>query len=233
MKVFHSLVALALTFSCSNAAVFAQQQEAISLPDEELEDDRMLRGRRSRMIDFVNDRPFPEGSDGRETLPVFAYETSGRGRLTVTATAKDQNGTAVNIARRGPGGLGVQGNTDRDENGEGGTTSGNRVNAGESLILAVTNRRGRARHVELESITFSRLVRDLENFPDAPETRYMVYVEGGTASVGGVLDPEQDDVTVYFGESGIHLVGDTFVISNGLPFDDIANRFRVSAITIR
>lgn len=187
----------------------------------------------SNAIEFVNDLAFPAGSDGRETLPVFEFSIGGSGRSStvVTVTAVDQNGVAANIARRGPGGLGIEGNTDRDANGDGGTTSGNRVNAGESLILTVTDRHGEAKTVNLESVTFSRIVRDLENFPDAPVTAYKVTVGDGAASVAGILNDALDEVTVGFGDSGLVLSGDTFSISNGLPFDAIANRFRVSAIT--
>jgi len=179
-------------------------------------------------FDFVNDREFPVGSDSREFAPSFTFSNSG---VVLEISAADQLGMPVDVSRRGPGGLGVVGNGDRDQPG-GGTTSGNRVNAGESLIVEALDRNDSPQRVRLVGITLSRIVRDLDNFPQAPETRLSLFVDDGPVVFEGILDPELDDQRIVFSDLGLSVEGDTFTLSNGTPFDLIANRYRISGITV-
>ena len=187
------------------------------------------RSGRTVSFDFVNDQDFPISSDDRESEPSFIFSKS---RIILKITAIDQFGIPVDVSRRGPGGLGVVGNGDRDEP-DGGTTSGNRINAGESLLIEVLDRNNRPKKVKLVSITLSRIVRDLENFPEAPEPKLNVTVDDGQVSLDGILDPELDEERIIFRHSGLSVVGDTFTLSNGTPFDEIANRYRISGMTVR
>ena len=102
--------------------------------------------------DFVADREFPANSNDRESLLEFEFTKSD---VTVRITATDDDGMPVNVSRRGPGGLGVVGNGGVEPDGE--TTSGNRVNNGEMLILEILDADGIPVSAQLIGVTFSRI----------------------------------------------------------------------------
>ncbi|MGF1525752.1 MAG: hypothetical protein ACFCBW_03010 [Candidatus Competibacterales bacterium] len=176
-------------------------------------------------FDFVNDRPFPaEAERQREFGESLTFTNSD---IVVTVTGENEFGSAVEVSRRGPGGLGVRGNGDRNAAGEG-TTSGNRVNNGEHLILSFTDGYGAPLEVVLESIVFDRVVRDTEHFADAGPTRYRLLANGESLQ-SGELQAEAGAVTVNF--DGAKASAE-FRITNDEPFHPIANRFRVAAMTV-
>ena len=88
-------------------------------------------------IDFVKDKAFPASQAQKEKKREFAESiTYDKKELIVTVSGENEFGGAVDVSRRGPGGLGVKGNGDRNAAGEG-TTSGNRVNNGETLLDSI------------------------------------------------------------------------------------------------
>lgn len=186
-------------------------------------------------FDFVADREFPPDSNNRESLTEFEFTKSG---ITVYVTAADEDGKAVNVSRRGPGGLGVVGGGGLEPDGE--TTSGNRVNSGEMLILEIVDGAGDPVSAQLVEATFSRIKR----FPDHPETRFEIIADDGGAfavEFEGTLHPDSDEFVGREDEDGnivleiedVDLFGDMFILTNGRPFHPTANRFRVGGITIR
>ena len=195
--------------------------------------------------DFVADQMFPADSNNRESEPDFEFEESG---ITVRVTATDDEGMPVNVSRRGPGGLGVVGNSgalpgpDGEPTEE--TTSGNRVNNGEMLILEILDASGNPVSAQLIGVTFSR-IRQLGPF----ETGFEIIADNNGAfavEVEGTLDP--DNVDEFVGtpvrdEDGdlqnvvidiedMDLFGDMFTFTNGRPFHATGNRYRVGGITI-
>ena len=189
-------------------------------------------------FDFVNDRPFPPDSNDREFMEEFEFPESG---ITVLATATDEDEMQARVSRRGPGGLGVEGNGGEEPDGD--TTSGNRINNGEMLILDILDDDGNPVSVQLVEVVFSRIKRFEDHFETGFEIiadnngNFPVEIEGtlDTESAefdesGSSEDPETGDVTVDL--ENVDVFGDMFIITNGRPFHPTANRFRVSSVTI-
>ena len=183
--------------------------------------------------DFVADREFPPDSNDREFLPGFEFTKSG---ITVRATAADEDGMDADVSRRGPGGLGVVGNGGEEPGG--GTTSGNRINNGESLILEILDASGNPVSVQLVGATFSRL-KQSGDF----ETGFEIIADNDGAfavEIEGTLDEDSGEFVGRVDEDGnvlidiedVGLLGDTFTFTNGRPFHETGNRFRVGGIII-
>ena len=189
-------------------------------------------------FDFVNDRPFPPDSGDREFMEEFEFPESG---ITVLATATDEDEMQADVSRRGPGGLGVVGNGGTEPDGD--TTSGNRINNGEMLILDILDDDGNPVSVQLVEVVFSRI----KQFDGHPETGFEIIADNNGAfpveiegtldaaseeceAPGCVEDPETGDVTINLEDVGVF--GDMFIFTNGRPFEPTANRFRVSSVTI-
>ena len=189
--------------------------------------------------DFVADREFPADSNNRESLPEFEFTESD---ITVRVTATDDEGMPVNVSRRGPGGLGVVGNSgfvpgpDGEPTEE--ATSGNRVNDGEMLILEILDAAGNPVSAQLVGVTFSR-IRQL----GVHETGFEIIADNNGAfavEVEGTLDAASDefvgtvdaDDNVVIDIEDVDLFGDVFTFTNGRPFHPTGNRFRVGGITI-
>ena len=183
--------------------------------------------------DFEAGREFPPGSD-REFLPEFEFTESG---ITVRATAADEDGMAVDVSRRGPGGLGVVGNGGIEPDGE--TTLGPRINSGEWLVLEILDALGSPVSAQLVGVSFN----NIKQFPDHPETRFEIIADNDGAfavRIEGTLDADSDEFVGTVDEDGnvlidiedVGLFGDTFIFTNGRPFHEIANRFRVGGITV-
>ena len=186
-------------------------------------------------FDFVNDRPFPPDSNNRELMYEFPFPDNG---ITVLATATDQDEMRARISRRGPGGLGVEGNGGEEPDGD--TTSGNRINNGEMLILDILDDDGNPVSVQLAEVVFSRIKQFADHFETGFEIiadnngAFPVEIEGtldaGSDEFVGMVDEETGDVVIDIEDVDVH--GDMFIITNGRPFHQTANRFRVSSITI-
>ena len=183
--------------------------------------------------DFVADREFPADSNNRESLPEFEFTKSD---VTVRLTATDDDGMPVNVSRRGPGGLGVVGNGGVEPDGE--TTSGNRVNNGEMLILEILDAAGNPVSAQLIGVTFSRIKQSGPH-----ETGFEIIADNNgvfAVEVEGTLDADSDefvgmvdaDDNVVIDIEDVALSGDTFTFTNGRPFHATGNRFRVGGITI-
>ena len=189
-------------------------------------------------FDFVNDRPFPADSGDREFMEEFEFPESG---ITVLATATDEDEMQARVSRRGPGGLGVEGNGGEEPDGD--TTSGNRINNGEMLILDILDDDGNPVSVQLVEVVFSRI----KQFEGHHETGFEIIADNNgnfAVEIEGTLDPESaefdesgssedpetGDVTIYL--ENVDVFGDMFIITNGRPFHPTANRFRVSSVTI-
>lgn len=183
--------------------------------------------------DFVADREFPPDSNDRESLPEFEFTKSG---ITVRATATDDDGMAVNVSRRGPGGLGVVGNGGTGPDGE--ETSGNRVNNGELLQLEILDAAGVPVSVQLIGATFSR-IKQSGTF----ETGFEIIADDNgvfPVEIEGTLDEAGDEFVGTVDEDGnviidiedVDVFGDMFTFTNGRPLDPIGNRFRVGGISI-
>ena len=183
--------------------------------------------------DFVTDRDFPPDSGDRESLSAFEFTKSG---ITVRATADNEDGMPANVSRRGPGGLGIVGNGGMEP--DGGTTSGNRINNGEALVLEILDAAGNPVSVQLVGATFSR-IKQL----GALETGFEIIADNNgvfAVEVEGTLDADSDefvgmvdeDENVIIDITDVDLFGDTFTITNGRPFNPTGNRFRVGGITI-
>lgn len=152
--------------------------------------------------------------------------------LVVVLTGKSESGDVVEVTRRGPGGLGVKGNSDRDAEGKG-TTSGNRVNNGETLSLQFMDANNKPVPVIIKSVVLDRIVRDTKNFPDASDTNYTFMVGDKTIATGTL--PIKADSTKggpFSVDVDMSKPTTEFTITNGKPFHPIANRFRVSSVTI-
>ena len=184
--------------------------------------------------DFVADREFPPDSNDRESLREFEFTKAG---ITLLVTAEDGDGMPVAVSRRGPGGFGVVGNGGLEP--DGGTTSGNRINNGEWLVVEILDDDGELVSAQLVGVTFSRI----KQFPDHPETGFEIIADnGGTfwLEVEGTLDPasdefegiEDEDGNVVIDVEDSRLFGHTFIFTNGRPLHPTANRFRVGGITI-
>ena len=185
--------------------------------------------------DFVADREFPADSNNREFLREFEFTKSG---ITVRVTATDGEGMPANVSRRGPGGLGVVGNDglvpgpDGEPTEE--TTSGNRINNGEMLILKILDASGNPVSAQLIEVTFSR-IRQLGRL----ETGFEIIVDNAV-EIEGTLDAASDefagtvdaDENVVIDIEDVDLFGDMFTFTNGRPFHATGNRFRVGGITI-
>jgi hypothetical protein len=184
--------------------------------------------------DFVADREFPADSNNGESLPEFEFAKSG---ISIRATAADDEGMAANVSRRGPGGLGVVGSGGMEP--DGGETSGNRINNGELLQLEILDAAGNSVSAQLVDVTFSRI----KQFADHFETGFEIIADNDGAfavEIEGTLDAESvefvgevdvdDNVLIDIEDVG--LFGGTFIFTNGRPFHETANRFRVSGITI-
>ena len=185
-------------------------------------------------FDFVNDRPFPPDSNDREFMEEFEFPESG---ITVLATATDEDEMEARVSRRGPGGLGVEGNGGTEPDGD--TTSGNRINNGEMLILDILDDDGNPVSVQLVEVVFSRI----KQFEDHFETGFEIIADNNGAfpvEIEGTLDAESDefvgmvdeDDNVIIDVEDVDVFGDMFIITNGRPFHPTANRFRVSSVTI-
>ena len=185
-------------------------------------------------FDFVNDRPFPPDSNDRESMEEFEFPESG---ITVLATATDEDEMEARVSRRGPGGLGVEGNGGTEPDGD--TTSGNRINNGEMLILDILDDDGNPVSVQLVEVVFSRI----KQFEDHFETGFEIIADNNGAfpvEIEGTLDAESDefvgmvdeDENVIIDIEDVDVFGDMFIITNGRPFHPTANRFRVSSVTI-
>ncbi len=181
-------------------------------------------------IDFAADRAFPDDAKKkREFGKTIEFKKSG---VVVVASGENEFGGAVEVSRRGPGGLGVKGNGDRNAAGDG-TTSGNRVNNGETLILHFLDNSGDPAKAKLKAVVFDRIVTDTENFPDAGATGYQLLVDGKVIDQGMfTLDPGEVkggpvEVTI---DSNIEI--SELRITNNEPFHPIANRFRIGGITL-
>lgn len=189
--------------------------------------------------DFVADREFPADSNNREFLPEFEFTQSG---ITVRVTATDDEGMPADVSRRGPGGLGVVGNggalpgPDGEPTEE--TTSGNRINNGEMLILEILDASGNPVSAQLIGVTFSR-IRQLGRF----ETGFEIIADNSGAfavEIEGILDADSDefvgavdaDDNVVIDIEDVDLFGDLFTFTNGRPFHATGNRYRVGGITI-
>lgn len=183
--------------------------------------------------DFVADREFPADSNDRESLPEFEFTKSD---VAVRITATDDDGMPVNVSRRGPGGLGVVGNGGVEP--DGGTTSGNRVNNGEMLILKILDAAGNSVSTQLIGVTFSRIKQSGPH-----ETGFEIIADKNgafAAEVEGTLDADSDefvgmvdaDDNVVIDIEDVDLFGDMFTFTNGRPFHATGNRYRVGGITI-
>lgn len=179
------------------------------------------------------DRAFPDSQAGKESKREFS-ETMAfmREGWQVVVLGENQFGGSVEVSRRGPGGLGVKGNGDRNAAGEG-TTSGNRVNNGEALVFQFLDSANAPVPVNLQSITIDRIVRDTENFPDAGPTGYSIMAGGEVIAEGELSIPADSNrggpLTIEI-EAGKPITEAR--ITNGAPFHPIANRFRVTAVTV-
>ena len=99
------------------------------------------------------DREFPPDSNNRESLSEFEFTKSG---ITVHVSATDERRHGGQRIKEGPGGaLGVVGSGGLEP--DGGTTSGNRVNNGELLILEIVDDAGDPVSAQLVGATFSRI----------------------------------------------------------------------------
>lgn len=189
-------------------------------------------------FDFVAGREFPPDSNGREFMEEFPFPESG---ITVLATATDQDDMPADVSRREPGGLGVVGNGGEEPDGD--TTSGNRINNGEMLILDILDDDGNPVSVQLVEVVFSRIKQFEDHFETGFEIiadnngNFPVEIEGTLDSEsaefdasGSSEDPETGDVIVDL--ENVDVFGDMFIITNGRPFHPTANRFRVSSVTI-
>lgn len=183
--------------------------------------------------DFVADREFPPDSNNRESLEAFEFTKSG---ITVRATATDDDGMAVNVSRRGPGGLGAVGNGGTGPDGE--ETSGNRVNNGELLQLEILDSAGYPVSVQLVGVTFSRIKQSGPH-----ETGFEIIADNNgvlPVEIEGTLDEAGDEFVGMVDEDGnviidiedVGVFGDMFTFTNGRPLDAIGNRFRVGGIII-
>lgn len=192
--------------------------------------------------DFVADREFPADSPEREWELEFEFAKSGI-TLLVTADNKaddcDEDGEDIEcrVSRRKPGGLGVEGYGGLEP--DGGTTSGNRINNGEWLVLEVLDDAGEPVSAQLVDVTFSRI----KQFEGEHETGFEIIADNDGAfwlEVEGTLDAASDEFVGMVDEDGnvvidienVDLFGHTFVFTNGRPFDQTANRFRIGGITI-
>ena len=153
------------------------------------------------------------------------------------ATAADEDGMAVDVSRRGPGGLGVVGNGGDEPDGD--TTLGPRINNGELLVLEILDASGRPVSAQLVGVSF----KNIKQFPDHPETRFEIIADNDgafTVKIEGTLDADSDEFVGTVDEDGnvlidiedVGLFGDTFIFTNGHPFHEIANRFRVGGLTV-
>ena len=189
--------------------------------------------------DFVADQEFSADSNNREFLPVFEFTQSG---ITVRVTATDDEGMAANVSRRGPGGLGVVGNDGALPGPDGElteeTTSGNRINNGEMLILEILDASGNPVSAQLIGVTFSR-IRQLGLY----ETGFEIIADNNGAfavEIEGTLDAASDDFVgtvdaddnVVIDIEDVDLFGDMFTFTNGRPFHPTGNRYRLGGITI-
>lgn len=181
-------------------------------------------------FDFVADRPFPEtGKKNREFAKELTFSKDG---MVISARAENEFGGAEEVSRRGPGGLGVKGNGDRNADGEG-TTSGNRINNGEHLVLQFTDEAGEAIRVKITSLVIDRVVRDSKNFPDVSATHYSVMADNQPVASGELSLNEGETKGGPYTITAISAEPVSSVqITNGQPFHPIANRFRVGAITV-
>ena len=189
--------------------------------------------------DFVADQEFPADSNNRQFLPAFEFEESG---ITVRVTATDDEGMPADVSRRGPGGLGVVGNGGALPGPDGElteeTTSGNRINNGEMLILEILDASGNPVSAQLIGVTFSR-IRQLGRY----ETGFEIIADNNGAfavEIEGTLDADSDefvgtvdaDDNVVIDIEEVDLFGDMFTFTNGRPFHATGNRYRVGGITI-
>lgn len=222
------IVSLMLRFLCVLALLAMagcdDDSDPVSMPEEiEIE------------YDFVADREFPADSNNREFLPEFEFTKSD---ITLLVTATDDGGMPADVSRRGPGGLGVVGNGGVEPDGE--TTSGNRINNGEWLILEVLDASGDPLSVQLVEATFSRI----KQFPDHFETGFEIIADNDGVlwlEVEGTLDADNidefvgmvdEDGNVVIDIEDVGLFGHTFIFTNGRPLHPTANRFRMGGITI-
>lgn len=184
-------------------------------------------------IDFVQDRAFPpsqaEKKKKREYAESMTFNVNG---LVVVVTGENEFGGAVEVARRGPGGLGVKGNGDRNAAGKG-TTSGNRVNNGESLVIRFMNNQKEPTPVTIKSVVIDRIVRDTQHFSEVGVTKYAL-ISGHQTIVTGELPTEAGSTKGGPARIAVEMSEPTneLRMTNGAPFHPIANRFRVSAISI-
>ena len=197
--------------------------------------------------DFVADQDFPADSNNRQSQLVFEFPDLDSG-ITVQVMATDDEGMSAHVSRRGPGGLGVVGNGGALPGPDGelteDTTSGNRINNGEKLILEILDDAGNPVSAQLIGATFSR-IRQL----GLHETRFQIIADNNGAfavEVEGTLDPDNVDEfagTPVRDEDGqlqnvmidiedVDLFGDTFTFTNGRPFHPTGNRYRLGGITI-
>ena len=189
--------------------------------------------------DFVADREFPADSNDREFLREFEFTKAG---ITLLVTATDDDGMPAEVSRRGPGGLGVVGSSGAVPGPDGEpteeTTSGNRINNGEMLILEILDADGNPVSAQLVGVTFSR-IRQLGRL----ETGFEIIADNNGAfavEVEGTLDAASDefvgtvdaDDNVVIDIEDVDLFGDVFTFTNGRPFHPTGNRFRVGGITI-
>ena len=185
--------------------------------------------------DFVADREFPADSNNRESLPEFRFTKAG---ITLLVTADDGDGMPVNVSRRGPGGLGAVGNGGLEP--DGGTTSGNRINNGEELVVEILDDAEEPVSAQLVGVTFSRI----KQFPDHPETGFEIIADNDGVfwlEIEGTLDADNvdefvgmvdEDGNVVIDFEDVGLFGHTFIITNGRPLHPTANRFRIGGLTI-
>lgn len=189
--------------------------------------------------DFVADREFPADSNNREFLREFEFTKSG---ITLLVTATDDDGMPADVSRRGPGGLGVVGNDGALPGPDGelteDTTSGNRINNGEMLILEILDDSGNPVSAQLIGVTFSR-IRQL----GLHETGFEIIADNNGAfavEIEGNLDAASDDFVgmvdaddnVVIDIEDVDLFGDMFTFTNGRPFHPTGNRYRLGGITI-
>ena len=208
-----------------------------------------FRCRKKIEYDFVADQEFPADSNNREVRRFdedpFEFENSG---ITVRVTATDDEDMSADVSRRGPGGLGVVGNGGALPGPDGelteDTTSGNRINNGEMLILEILDASGDPVSAQLIGVTFSR-IRQL----GLHETGFEIIADNNgvfAVEVEGTLDPanveefvgtpvrDEDGVlqNVEIDIADVDLFGDTFTFTNGRPFHPTGNRYRLGGITI-
>ena len=185
--------------------------------------------------------PFPADSNNREFQPVFEFPDSDSG-ITVRVTATDDEGMPADVSRRGPGGLGVVGNGGALPGPDGElteeTTSGNRVNNGEMLILEILDDSGNPVSAQLIGATFSR-IRQLglheTGFEIIADNKgaFAVAVEGTLdATSGDFVGMVDADDNVVIDIENVDLFGDKFTFTNGRPFHPTGNRYRLGGITI-